>query len=68
VFVSEIINLDAFVNAYYSEEFLLYWGIFLLGGLFYGLTMWFYFNWQYRKIRAEHAAAQEDEKDPPVQQ
>ncbi|MEZ4942659.1 MAG: hypothetical protein R3D58_17425 [Saprospiraceae bacterium] len=39
-------------GAYNSREFLLYWGVFLIGGLFYAVTMWFYFNWQYRKLEA----------------
>lgn len=53
IFIDETFSLEALRNAYLSQEFLRYWGIFLIGGIFYGLTMWFYFNWRYRKIKSE---------------
>src|SRR5262245_5825534 len=41
----------AFQTELTSPEFLKQWGIFLVGGLCYGLTMWFYFEWQYRRYK-----------------
>lgn len=45
------LNGPALVDAFNSREFLLYWAVFLVGGLFYALTMWLYYNWQFRKIQ-----------------
>lgn len=44
------LSLPAFRDAYFSREFLLYWAVFLAGGLAYGVTLWFYFNWRFRKV------------------
>lgn len=41
------------LSAFNSREFLIYWGVFLIGGLAYGVTMWFYFNRRYRKLQPE---------------
>lgn len=39
-------------GVFLTREFLLFWGVFLFGGLCYGVTMWFYFGWLCRKYSA----------------
>lgn len=47
------LSVAALKDTFYTREFLVFWGIFLAGGLFYGLTMWFFFNARYRKLQAQ---------------
>ncbi len=47
--------------AFWSEEYLRYWGVFLLGGLCYAVTMWFYFGWQYRRLRRQEKQGEDIE-------
>lgn len=42
----------AFRSAFVSKEFLLYWAVFLAGGVAYAFTLWFYFNHRFRKLIA----------------
>ncbi|MBK9337243.1 MAG: hypothetical protein IPM98_11975 [Lewinellaceae bacterium] len=48
-------DLDAqtLVAAYRSRDFLEFWGWCLLAGLLLGLLLWFFYQWQYRKIGKE---------------
>ena len=50
-------SLEGLTGTFKSREFLVYWGVFLLGGLCYSLTMWFYFGWLYRKYRKKDETA-----------
>lgn len=51
-FFDEGFNWPALRSDYLSEEFRVFWGVFILGGLCYGLTMWLYYGWMYRKYKA----------------
>lgn len=53
------ISPDILAHAFYSQEFLRFWGVFLAGGLCYGLTMWLYYGWLYRRYRAQAAKQME---------
>ncbi len=61
--VDQGFSWEVLCGAFYSREFLVTWAVFLFGGLFYALTMWFYFNQRYRKLRAatNEATAEEQE-------
>ena len=49
VLMEQGFSLPALQGEFYSRDFLRFWGIFLLGGLCYSLTLWFYYQWLYRK-------------------
>lgn len=51
-FLGEGFNWPALRSDFLSEEFRVFWGVFILGGFCYGLTMWFYYGWMYRKCKA----------------
>lgn len=50
--IDQGISLSSLRNAFWNEEFLVYWGVFLIGGLAYAITLWFYYNWRFRKLSA----------------
>ena len=54
-------NLEALKSAYLSDSFIRDWGIFLIGGLCYALTIWFFFNWRYRKLKAAERRESSDD-------
>lgn len=56
-FFDEGFNWPALRSDFLSTEFRVFWGVFILGGLCYGLTMWFYYGWLYRK----YGAAEKDQ-------
>ncbi|MBK6933352.1 MAG: hypothetical protein IPH12_21775 [Saprospirales bacterium] len=51
--VEDGFSLAQIKPAFFSKKFLQDWAFALLGGVGYGLTMWFYFKRRYRKIKAE---------------
>lgn len=50
-FFDEGFNWPALRSDFLSMEFRVFWGVFILGGLCYGLTMWFYYGLLYRKYK-----------------
>lgn len=51
VILGQGLSLSLLEAEFTSREFLVFWGVFLLGGLCYSLTMWFYYQWLYGKYR-----------------
>ncbi|MCC6459309.1 MAG: hypothetical protein IT260_02490 [Saprospiraceae bacterium] len=42
---------QSLVKAFLSQGFLSFWGMFVLGGLFFASVLWYYYGWLYRKYR-----------------
>ncbi|TNE69189.1 MAG: hypothetical protein EP344_00580 [Bacteroidetes bacterium] len=51
--LEEGLTLETLVHTYQSRTFLYQWGIFLAGGILYATTLWFFYNWKYRRVKAE---------------
>lgn len=50
VLLEQDLNLNALQAAYRSRDFLEFWGCCLLAGLPIGLLLWFFYQWQFRKV------------------
>ncbi len=50
VLLEQDLNLDALQAAFLSRNFLDFWGCCMLAGLLPGLLLWFFYQWQFRRM------------------
>lgn len=50
VLLEHDLNLKTLLESYRSRDFLQFWGWCLLAGLLVGTLLWFFYQWQYKRL------------------
>jgi len=53
VLLEHDLDLGALQAAYISRNFLDFWGCCLLAGLLLGLALWFFYQWQFKRVMSD---------------